>query len=343
MKLQKPFVIAEAGVNHEGSLDVAIKMVEEASRSGCDAIKFQTYKADSIAAKESPAYWDTSFESTKTQHQLFSKYDSFGVEEFIILYKACEHNNIEFMTTFFDIDSLSSMDNLVKRHKISSSDLTNYPLIRKIASLNKPIIMSVGAADFNEIDSSVDEIVSISGLNPTLLHCVLKYPTPNNFASLSQINTLIHKYPKCSVGYSDHTLPDVSILIYACLLGASVIEKHFTLTPDKHGNDHYHAFTPAQFNNFNVEYSKLSELYFTSPEFIKDQEAARLHARRSLYAKRDIPANTCLTNDDVISLRPTSELGFQSNQIDLLIGSVVCTDISKGSLIKKEFISKNDY
>ena len=200
---QRPYIIAEAGVNHEGDLDLAYRLIEEAKEGGADAIKFQTYKASSLASKFSPSYWDLTKEKTTSQYELFKKYDSFWKKEYYQLASYCQKVDIEFLSTPFDKESALFLNDIMAAYKISSSDLNNKPFIDYLCSFNKPIILSTGASYLWEVEQSVSWIAEHG--NPiSLLHCILNYPTSNENANLSMITTLRDKFPNLIVGYSDH-------------------------------------------------------------------------------------------------------------------------------------------
>ena len=240
--IQRPFVIAEAGVNHEGSMETARLLIRQAAEAGADAVKFQTYRADTIAVKDSPAYWDRSKEPTATQHELFSKYDKFWKAEFEQLRLECDRAGVEFLSTPFDAESTVFLNDLVGAFKVASADLTNLPFIRHICSFGRPILLSTGASDLWEISEAVS-LIRQQGNSVALMHCVLNYPTDRYSANLGMITDLRRRFPEASIGYSDHTLPDpqMSVLTTAVLLGASILEKHFTHDKSLPGNDHYHA------------------------------------------------------------------------------------------------------
>ena len=184
-RFQRPYVIAEAGVNHEGSMDIARRLIDEAALGGADAIKFQTYKAGTLASKHSPAYWDTSKEPTPSQYELFKKHDSFWKGEFENLKKHCDQAGIAFMSTPFDVESAKFLNDMMDVFKISSSDLTNRPFIEFMCDFKKPIIMSTGAASLAEIAEAVSWIEA-KGNPLALLHCVLNYPTMDENAALGR-------------------------------------------------------------------------------------------------------------------------------------------------------------
>ena len=243
-------MIAEAGVNHEFSIETAKRLISEAAEAGANAIKFQTYKASFLASKDSPAYWDLTKEPTKSQFELFSKHDKFWKNEMVELKKYCEVVGIEFMSTPFDIESAKFLNDLMAVYKISSSDITNKPFIEYICGFGKPIILSTGAANLIEIQEAVSWIEKYS--NPlALLHCILNYPTLDENANLGMIKGLKKAFPEKVIGYSDHTLPQsMKNLEIATLLGASILEKHFTHDKTLPGNDHYHAMDKVDLKIF---------------------------------------------------------------------------------------------
>ena len=190
---QGPYIIAEAGVNHEGDINIAKRLIDEAKLGGAHAIKFQTYKAETLACKFSPSYWDTTKETTKSQYDLFKKYDNFWKEEFEQLKFHCDNVEIEFLSTPFDIDSANFLNNLMDVFKISSSDITNKPFIQHICNFGKPIILSTGASYMHEIEEACRWIDTDN--NPlALLHCILNYPTANKNANLAMILDLKNKF-----------------------------------------------------------------------------------------------------------------------------------------------------
>ena len=161
----RPYIIAEIGVNHEGSLSQAKRLIDLAKEGGADAAKFQSYKADTLASKNSPAYWDTNKEPTQSQHELFQKYDQFNTEDYIALKEHCDKSEIEFISTPFDDNSIESLNSLVPFFKIASADITNIPFLRKITRKRKPILLSTGASTIDEINENLKKIVKNLGIN----------------------------------------------------------------------------------------------------------------------------------------------------------------------------------
>lgn len=330
---QRPYIIAEAGVNHEGDLDLAYRLIEEAKEGGADAIKFQTYKASSLASKFSPSYWDLTKEKTTSQYELFKKYDSFWKKEYYQLASYCQKVDIEFLSTPFDKESALFLNDIMAAYKISSSDLNNKPFIDYLCAFNKPIILSTGASYLWEVEQSVSWIAEHG--NPiSLLHCILNYPTSNENANLSMITTLRDKFPNLIVGYSDHTLPQsMEVLEIATLLGAKIIEKHFTHDKTLPGNDHYHAMDLNDLKLFNKKLDRLLMLLgsnFKKP--LESEEVSRLQARRSLVANRDIPKNTIISSSDITFKRPGT--GLDPRYFDFIVGMKSAQDISEDSLLE---------
>ena len=198
--INRPYVIAEAGVNHEGEMDLAIRLIEEAAEGGAHAIKFQTYKAESLASKDSPSYWDLNKEPTRNQVELFKKYDKFWKKEYEVLKKECDKRGIEFLSTPFDTDAADFLNEMMPAFKISSSDITNIPFIEYMCKFGKPIILSTGASNVWEIQQAV-ELIEKYGNPLSLLHCVLNYPTLDENANLGMILDQKIKFPKAVPGY----------------------------------------------------------------------------------------------------------------------------------------------
>lgn len=303
-----PYVIAEIGVNHEGSLDQARRLVDLAKEGGADAAKFQSYKADTLASRHSPSYWDTSKEATRSQHELFSKYDRFGPEDYVSLAEHCSQVGIDFLSTPFDDAAVEFLDPLMPFFKIASADLTNIPFLRKIAKKGKPVVLSTGASTLGEIDTAVDTLSKAGCEQIALLHCILNYPTEHKNAHLRMIEGLKRAYPRHVIGYSDHTLPDdaMSSLLSAHLLGAVILEKHFTHDKTLPGNDHYHAMDVNDLRRFIELARRVHELLGESDhkQPLPSEASARQNARRSIVLQKNVPAGHVLSVEDITYKRP---------------------------------------
>ncbi len=339
----RPYFVAEAGVNHEGSMERAKQMVEEVAKAGADAIKFQAYKAETLAVKDSPVYWDTSKEPTASQYELFKRHDQFGKAEFEELAEYARAYKIDFFATPFDLESADYLDPWVPAFKVASADITTRPLLRHVAAKGKPVFLSTGAATVTEIRKAVE---CMSELNDqiVLLHCVLSYPTQHGDANLGAIRYLAEEFEEYIVGYSDHTLPQHAgeILPTAWLLGAQVLEKHYTWNKGLPGNDHYHALDFQDLQRLLGELGRIRESVGAfKKERLPVEEASRKYARRSLVARRRIPKGKTIEEDDLTWKRPGT--GIPPWQIDCVVGGVSLADIEEDEVLtpKKVRFAKN--
>jgi len=344
MKIFKryPYLIAEIGVNFydiakkEGMSDMAAAkfMINEAKECGVDAVKFQSYKAETIASKNSPAYWDLSEEPTTSQFELFKKFDKFGVGEYRELAEYCQNIGINFLSTPFDFEAVDYLDEFMDVYKISSSDLTNIPFIQYIATKNKPILLSTGASTLNEIKAAVNAIEEVSTVDIAIMHCVLSYPTAYEDANLLMIKDLAANFPDYEIGYSDHTKPDknMAVLTTAYSYGAAIIEKHFTLDKTLPGNDHYHAMDPDDVIKFkwNVHFlSKINGKKNKQPLIC--ESSSRRQARRSIVAANDINKGDVIAAEDLTFKRPGT--GIYPSEIDYVVGKTAKIDILEDTLL----------
>ena len=336
------FIIAELGVNY---YDIAIKesitnmeaaklMIDETKRNGADAVKFQSYKTETLASKKAPAYWDLEKEPITSQFELFKKFDKFGEDEYIELSNYCEKKNILFLSTPFDFNAVDYLYDLMPLYKISSSDLTNLPFIEYIAKKEKPIFLSTGAATMEEIDDAINTITTISNTDICLMHCILDYPTKYQDVNLNMIKHLKNTYPEFTIGFSDHSKPDDKMIIptVAYLYGAKILEKHFTLDKTIVGNDHYHAMDPEDLKKMreNIQFVQLiSGQYHKMP--LKCEQESRKHARRSIVANLDIHKGDIITREKLAFKRPGT--GIPPSKLDLILESSALEDIKEDDII----------
>jgi N-acetylneuraminate synthase len=300
-------VVAEAGVNHEGKLETALELVRAAAAAGASAIKFQTYKAGRLATRASRAYWDETKEATAGQFELFSKYDSFGPDDYRRIAETADEAGIAFVTTPFDVEAVDWLDELVRAFKIASGDITNVPLLRRVASTGKPVLLSTGASTIAEVREAVDCLRAHGATELAVLQCTLAYPTPTEYASVGALRELGESFPDCVLGYSDHTVPPDSLPVIAAAyaLGARVIETHFTLDRTLPGNDHYHALDPGDLAQLVAELDRLRTVIGPAEKrVLAIEEPAREGARRSLVARVDIPRGTRLAPELLDVKRP---------------------------------------
>lgn len=332
----RPYVIAEIGVNHEGSVDTAKKLIDLAKEGGADAAKFQTYKAHTLASRHSPSYWDTSMEPTPSQYELFRKYDAFGPREYELLAAHCVQVGIEFASTPFDDDAVEFLSPLMSFFKIASADLTNTPLLRRIARTGKPVVLSTGASTMEEVDWSVRTLRAAGAKDVALLHCILNYPTANENANLRMLNDLRRAFPQCILGYSDHTVPSprLNTLVAAWLCGAVILEKHFTHDKSLPGNDHYHAMNVKDLKEFMCVVDEIAPLLGTTDrkEPLESEQISRLNARRSIVVARDLPKGHVITEADITYKRPGT--GVSSMFWDEVIGEKTVRALSADDVLQ---------
>ncbi|WP_395690770.1 N-acetylneuraminate synthase family protein [Nocardioides sp.] len=323
--LLRPYIIAEIGMNYEGSMARAKAMIEAAARGGAQAAKFQSYQADTLASRtSSPAYWDLDAEPTESQHQLFSKYDAFGPDEYAELAAHCRKVGIDFMSTPFDLAAVDYLEPLVPMFKIASADITNVPLIRKVARTGKPVVVSVGAASDEEIHTAVELLEAAGAQQIALLHCVLNYPTLPANANVAGIRRLTDDFHgRAVVGYSDHVAPDADgrmpAVELAAAFGAVIVEKHFTDDRNAAGNDHYHAMDEDGLRHLVERLQAMAELAGTGVPDLEVQRSAISNARRRIFTARPVAAGAVIAEDDLIALR--ADTGVAVAAWDTVVGA----------------------
>jgi len=227
---ENPIVLAEAGVNHNGSLTKAEKLIKTAARAGAKIVKFQTYKAEKLVTKNSPRFWNWSGEKIKngSQFDTYSSLDSFNLEDYIKLKKMCDWYKVEFMSTPFDDDSAKMLNNIgMKAFKVASCDITNFLLLNTISKFKKPIFLSTGASRLDEVKESVKFLEKKQVKDLCIMHCILSYPTKLEDANLKAILEIKKTFPKYLLGLSDHTL-GIESAVSSIMYDVSIIEKHYT-------------------------------------------------------------------------------------------------------------------
>ncbi|MFQ6097299.1 MAG: N-acetylneuraminate synthase family protein, partial [Armatimonadota bacterium] len=304
---QPAYIIVEGGVNHQCNLDRALEMIRQAARAGADAIKFQTYKAETLTTRTAPTYWDHA-EPGITQYDVFADSDKFGPDEYAEMARCCRDEGIHFLSTPFDLDAVDLLVELgAPALKIASADLTCHPLLRKAAATGKPMLVSTGASTLDEIREALDVIHAEGNDNVVLLHCVLCYPTPADQICLRRIPLLQQTFPDAVVGISNHTEPDPNMAIdaAAAALGAKAFERHYTLDRTLEGPDHFFSVDPPLVRR-HIEAIRTVERALGDPydEPLECELPARQYARRSIVAKQDIPQGARLTPEMLIMKRP---------------------------------------
>lgn len=302
------YIIAEAGVNHNGSLDVAKKLVEAAAKAGADAVKFQTFTADNLVSKQAPkAEYQTQTTAKEESQYAMLKRLELDLEAHKELMRLCVEKGIEFLSTPFDHRSIEVLDALgLETFKIGSGELTNLPYLRKIGALNKQIILSTGMADLGEVEDALEVLTQAgTGLeNITVLHCNTEYPTPMQDVNLRAMQTISAAFPGIRVGYSDHTL-GIEVPIAAVALGALVIEKHFTLDKNMPGPDHRASLEPQDLKAMvsairNIETARGTGIKTPSQSELKNKPIAR----KSIVAARAIAKGEIFKEENLTVKRP---------------------------------------
>ncbi len=345
--MNMPYFIAEMGVNFYDTakrleitpLEAAKIYIDAAAETGVSCAKFQSYKAETIVSKESPAYWDMSKEPTKTQYELFLKYDSFNEKEYRELCDYTHLKGMDFTSTPFDYKSADYLNDMVDFYKISSSDISNLPFLHYIAKKKKPVYISTGASYLSEVDTAIRTLQEGGCKDIVVLHCVLSYPTEPHNANLKVIRTLKNVFPDVRVGFSDHVPPDDSMLTLttAYLLGAEVIEKHFTLDKTISGNDHYHAGDPEDFKKAITNFEWINKILGTSKKTVLECERiSRKEARRSLVLTRDMKVGEVIGKLDIVAKRPGT--GISPEFTDIIIGKRVNRSLKEDMILKWDMI-----
>lgn len=327
-------IIAEAGVNHNGDIDIAKRMIDVAADSGVDVVKFQTFKADGLVLRkaEKADYQKNSSDNNESQFEMIKKLE-LDRKMHLTLIDYCKSKNIIFCSTAFDLDSidlLHSMD--IPFWKIPSGEITNLPYIRKIGQLGKKIILSTGMATLVEIGQCIDVLLKSGAYREdiTVLHCNTEYPTPIQDVNLSAMNTIKNAY-KVKIGYSDHTL-GIEIPIAAVAMGACVIEKHFTLDKKMIGPDHRASLEPDELKEMvrairSVEKALGNGIKKPSPSEIKNIDVAR----KSIVASTAITKGEKFSNRNITVKRPGS--GTSPMNWDNIIGSIALKDYREDDFV----------
>ncbi len=337
-RLKTPvFIIAEAGVNHNGSLINAKKLVDVAAAAGADAVKFQTFDVNTLVTEAAPKakYQQTSTKDTEPQAKMLSEL-ALTHDQFKTLKCYCEDRDILFLSSPFEEASADFLEEIgMPIFKIPSGEITNLSFIQHVAAKGKPFIVSTGMSSINEIAAAIDKIQLAGNPPVTLLHCVSAYPTAPKDVNLRAMKTLAEQFD-VPIGFSDHTL-GCEISFAATALGATVIEKHFTMAREQSGPDHKASLEP-------IELSKLirgiRNIEVALGNGVKEPVAAEIPtaaaARKSLVAARIIPVNTIIKRDMVVVRRPGS--GLAPREIDSIIGKRARYSIPCGTPLTADMI-----
>ena len=335
MSYNKAFIIAEAGVNHNGSLKMAFQLIDVAVAAGADAVKFQTFKAEKVIAVNAPKadYQQKTTGSDESQLEMVKRLE-LDEAAHARLYQYCMGKGIQFLSTPFDLESIDLLDRLgLEIFKLPSGEITNLPYLRKLGALKKRLIMSTGMSDLGEIEDALD-VLNESGTpleNITVLHCNTEYPTPFEDVNLKAMLTIGHAFG-VAVGYSDHTL-GIEVAVAAVALGAAVLEKHFTLDRNLPGPDHKASLEPHELKAMvkairNIEKAFGSGIKKPSPSELKNMP----FARKSIVAASSIKKGETLTEINITIKRPGT--GISPMRWDDILGRRANRNYEKEDLLE---------
>ena len=339
--MSRVFIIAEAGVNHNGDLDLARGLVDAAAAAGADAVKFQTFKAQSLASRQAPraAYQKENLGPGNEQDQIsMLRKLELSQADHVELMAHCRTQGIEFMSTPFDHDSITLLERLgVGRYKIPSGEITNLPYLRRIAALGKPAILSTGMCVLEDVRAAVDALAAAGQdlRRLTLLHCNSGYPTPDEDVNLRAMRTLAEAFPQTAgAGYSDHTL-GLAASLAATALGATVIEKHFTLDRNLPGPDHKISLLPAELTDLVSGIRRIETMLGSPDKGPTPSETPNIViARKSIVAARPIAAGEIFSEGNLTAKRPGS--GLSPMLWDEVIGRAAPRNFAEDELIEVE-------
>lgn len=327
----RALIIAEAGVNHNGSLEMARQLVDRAKEAGVDIVKFQTAKVDSLVSKyaDMADYQKRNTGKTESQKKMLQKL-LLPYEDFVLLSEYCKKKKIEFLSTPFDLESIRFLDSLVSFWKVPSGEITNYPYLVEIGKTGKPVVLSTGMCEISEIDEAVNLLEKNGTTELTLLHCNTQYPTPFQDVNLRAMQTLKERY-HVPVGYSDHTR-GIEVPIAAVALGAEVIEKHFTLDRTLPGPDHKASLEPSELRKMVQSIRNIEMSLGNGEKRVTPSERENIGiARKSIVAAKPIKKGEVLTSANLTTKRPGT--GISPMRWEKVIGTFAKKDYEEDELI----------
>lgn len=333
------FIIAEAGVNHNGDINIARKMVEIAANSGADAIKFQTFIADRLVSRKADKanYQKRFSDKEETQFEMIKKLELSKNDHLTLLSVALE-NNIHFLSSPFDLESIELLNQLgIDTFKIPSGEITNLPYLKKIGGLQKKVILSTGMATLSEVGKALDILFTegISKDNLIVLHTNTEYPTPFEDVNLSAMITIRDSF-NIAVGYSDHT-PGIEVAIAAVALGATIIEKHFTLDREMEGPDHKASLEPNELANMISAIRNIEKALGDGIKKPSKSEMINIHiARKSIHYSFDLECGHVLNEKDFQMIRPGN--GISPMELHKVLHRELVKDVISGTQVNWEDI-----
>jgi len=331
--MTKTLIIAEAGVNHNGDINLAKKLIDIASEAQVDYVKFQTFKAENLVNKlaKKADYQKTNTGNNDSQFEMLKKLELSQADHYVLI-EYCKEKNVKFLSTAFDFDSIEFLKNKLDFYKIPSGEITNLPYLEKVAELNLPIVMSTGMANLEEVKAAF-HILNRNGIkkeNITILHCNTEYPTPMEDVNLNAMLT-IGKELNVKVGYSDHTL-GIEIPIAAVALGATVIEKHFTIDRSMEGPDHKASLEPNELNAMVSSIRNIEKALGNGIKLPSESEKKNISvARKSITAFKNIKKGDVFTVDNLTVKRPGT--GISAMKWYDILGTTSLKDYNTDDLI----------
>jgi len=334
MQMNRTFIIAEAGVNHNGSLELAKKLIDVAVEAGADAVKFQTFKADKLVSRsaQKAEYQKQTTSKDESQYDMIKKLelDEHAHRELI---RCCNEKQIMFLSTPFDHDSIELLNDLgMPIFKIPSGEITNLPYLRHVGRLGKEVILSTGMSDLSEIEDALDVLrqAGVPKDRITVLHATTEYPCPIDEVNLHAMQTIQNAF-NVKVGYSDHTL-GIEVPIAAVAMGACVIEKHFTLDRNMDGPDHKASLEPQELKAMVTAIRRVSQAMGDGIKKHSKSETKNIAiARKSIVAARQIKAGEIFSEDNITIKRPGN--GINPMRWDEVLGQVAQKGYEKDDLI----------
>ena len=326
------YIIAEAGVNHNGSFALACKLVDAAKKSGVDCIKFQTFKSENLVSRSAKkAEYQKKTTGDSSQQDMLKKLE-LSFDEFIQLKNYCEKVGICFLSTPFDFDSIDFLNSIdMPFWKIPSGEVTNLPYLLALAKTGKPVVMSTGMCTLQEIRAAIDVLQANGATEIKLLHCNTEYPTPFEDVNLKAMQTMRDEF-QMEVGYSDHT-KGIEVPIAAVALGATIIEKHFTLDRNMEGPDHKASLEPQELADMVCCIRNIEKALGTGDKTPSPSEKKNIAvARKSIVAKSKIKAGDTLTEDNITVKRPG--IGISPMKWFEVLGTKAVKDFDEDELIK---------
>ena len=332
-KTESCYIIAEIGVNHGGDVSLAKEMIKAAKESGADAVKFQTFTAESLVSINTPKvrYQETTTDVNESHYDMIKTLE-FKRDDHLPVIEYCQSLNIDFISTPYDVESADFLNSIgVTIFKTASADIVDLDLHNYLAKLNKRVIVATGMSTLGEIEDTIKIYQANNTLDKvTLLHCVSNYPCQHQSLNIRSMQTLAKAFGT-DVGFSDHSIGSIGAIV-SVSLGATVIEKHFTLDKHMNGPDHKASSTPEEFSELVLSIRTAELCLGTLNKVVVDEELQmRSVSRKSLFLKKDILEGQIISNDDICLKRPGT--GLYAKYRKVIAGSKAARDLTRGKML----------